>query len=61
MGVVSLTRRLHLTPGGNNIPEAIGGWFGLGAGLDTEARGKKSFASAEDRTPAIQFVVHHTD
>jgi hypothetical protein len=28
-----------------------GGWVDLRAGLDTEDRGKKSFASAGDRTP----------
>jgi hypothetical protein len=33
-----------------------GGWAGLTAGLDTEARGK-SFAG--DRTPVVQFIVRH--
>jgi len=36
----------------------IGGWVGLRAGLDTEARGK-SFASAGDRTLVVQSVVRH--
>jgi hypothetical protein len=36
----------------------IGGWVGLSAGLDTEARGK-IFASAGDRTAVAQPVVRY--
>jgi hypothetical protein len=40
----------------------IGGWVGLRAGLDTEARGNMLFASTGDRTPVVQSVVrHYTD
>jgi hypothetical protein len=39
----------------------IGGWVGLRAGLDTEAK-RKSFAPVGDRTPVVQSVVrHYTD
>jgi hypothetical protein len=34
----------------------IGVWVGLGAGLYAEVR-EKSFASAGDRTPVVQFAV----
>jgi hypothetical protein len=37
----------------------IGGWVGFKAGLDTEAREKKSFASAEVRTPVVQSTVSY--
>jgi hypothetical protein len=40
----------------------IGGWVGLRARLDTEAREKKTSFSVEDRTPVVQSVVrHYTD
>jgi hypothetical protein len=40
----------------------IGGWVGPRAGLDEEARRKKSSASVGDRTPVVQSVVsHYTD
>jgi hypothetical protein len=34
----------------------VGGWVGLTAGLDTEARGKKS---AGNRNPVVRSVVGH--
>jgi hypothetical protein len=38
-----------------------GGWVGLRAGLDTEARGK-ILCLCRDRTPVVQSVVrHYTD
>jgi hypothetical protein len=40
------------TPGeGTPGTHWTGGWMGPRAGLDTEARGKKSFAPAGNRTP----------
>jgi hypothetical protein len=39
-----------LDQGNNPGAQWTGGWVGPRAGLDTEARGKSSVASAEDRT-----------
>jgi hypothetical protein len=50
-----------LFPGMDPGTHWIGGWVGLRAGLDTEARGK-SFVPAGDRTPVVQSAVtHYTD
>jgi hypothetical protein len=49
---------MHSSPG----THCTGGWVGARVGLDTEARGKKSFVSAGDGTPVVQSVVrHHTN
>jgi hypothetical protein len=52
--MVSVTPRPHFTPG-ERIPDAhyIGGWVGLRAGLDTEARGKylSPLPGIEPRSP----------
>jgi hypothetical protein len=54
------TAALHPNPG-ERTPgtHCTGGWVGLRAGLEAEARGKSS-ASVKDRTPVIQSVVRHS-
>jgi hypothetical protein len=49
---VSITSR-ERTPG----THWIGGWVGLRAGLDTEVREEKYFASAGDRTPVVFLIL----
>jgi hypothetical protein len=58
--VVSVTPRPRFasgerTPGTHYIEV----WAGLRASLDTEARGKIPFVSAEDRIPVVHSVVRH--
>jgi hypothetical protein len=49
------------SPGKDPPIHWIGGWVGLRAGLDTRLE-EKSFASAGDKTPIVQYVVsHYTD
>jgi hypothetical protein len=59
-GEWSASRPGRALPPGKGPPGThwMGDWAGLRAGLDTEATGK-SFASAGDLTPVVQFVVRH--
>jgi hypothetical protein len=54
--VVSVTLRPRFTPRERTLgTHWIGGWVGLRAGLDTEAKGEV-LLSARDRTPVILSV-----
>jgi hypothetical protein len=48
-------------PEGPPDTHCAGGWVGIRACLGTEARGKKLFASAENRTLVKSVVRHYTD
>jgi hypothetical protein len=58
--VVSVTARPRFTSGkGPHLPTVQEAGWASRAGLDTEARGKNSFASVDDRIPAVQYVFRH--
>jgi hypothetical protein len=57
--VVSVTPRPRFTLGGKDPgTQWTGGWVGLRAGLDTEARGK-FLCLCRDRTPLVPSVARH--
>jgi hypothetical protein len=58
--VVTVTLQPRFTPG-EETPGThwAGGLVALRASLDTEARGKKCFVLAGDRTPVVQSVDGH--
>jgi hypothetical protein len=58
-GEWSVSRPGRNSPPGKGPPVSswMGGWVGLRASLDTEARGKKSFASARDGNLVVQYLL----